>query len=103
MLGQSPCHRAGHRRDATARHRGADRVGGTLPLPLNLIVAKELRLVGTHRFDSEFAQAVRMIGAGEIDLSPMVTQVLPAAEAQRAFDLAGDRAQAVKVQLDFGA
>ncbi|WP_140847605.1 L-idonate 5-dehydrogenase [Paracoccus sp. FO-3] len=78
-------------------------VGGTLPLPLNLIVAKELRLVGTHRFDREFAEAVRMIGAGQIDLSPMVTQVLPAAEAQRAFDLAGDRAQAVKVQLDFGA
>jgi len=78
-------------------------VGGTLPLPVNLIVAKELRLVGTHRFDSEFAQAVRMIAAGQIDLSPMVTQVLPAAEAQRAFDLAGDRSQAVKVQLDFGA
>ncbi|SIQ90645.1 L-idonate 5-dehydrogenase [Paracoccus thiocyanatus] len=78
-------------------------VGGTLPLPLNLIVAKELRLVGTHRFDREFAQAVAMIGAGQIDLSPMVTQVLPAAQAQRAFDLAGDRAQAVKVQLDFGA
>lgn len=78
-------------------------VGGTVPLPLNLIVSKELRFVGTHRFDAEFAEAVRMIGAGEIDLSPMVTQVLPAAEAPRAFDLAGDRAQAVKVQLDFGA
>lgn len=78
-------------------------VGGTLPLPLNLIVSKELRFVGTHRFDTEFAEAVRMIGAGEIDLAPMVTQVIPAAEAQRAFDLAADRAQAVKVQLDFGA
>ncbi|WP_017998852.1 L-idonate 5-dehydrogenase [Paracoccus sp. N5] len=78
-------------------------VGGTVPLPLNLIVSKELRLVGTHRFDREFPEAVRMIGAGEIDLSPMVTQVIPAAEAQRAFDLAGDRSQAVKVQLDFGA
>lgn len=78
-------------------------VGGTLPLPLNLIVGKELHLVGTHRFDTEFAEAVRMIGAGEIDLSPMVTQVLPAAEAQRAFDLAGDRARSVKVQLDFRA
>lgn len=78
-------------------------VAGTLPLPLNLIVGKELHLVGTHRFDVEFAEAARMIGAGEIDLSPMVTQVLPAAEAQRAFDLAGDRAQAVKVQLDFEA
>ncbi|WP_323715906.1 L-idonate 5-dehydrogenase [Paracoccus aminovorans] len=78
-------------------------VGGTLPLPLNLIVSKELRFVGTHRFDIEFAEAVRMIGAGEINLAPMVTQVIPAAEAQRAFDLAADRAQAVKVQLDFGA
>lgn len=78
-------------------------VGGTLPLPLNLIVSKEIKLVGTHRFDAEFAQAVAMIGAGEIDLSPMVTQVLPARDAVRAFDLAGDRAQAVKVQLDFAA
>ena len=76
-------------------------VGGTLPLPLNLIVSKELRFHGTHRFDSEFAEAVRMIGAGEIDLSPMVTQVIPAHEAVRAIDLAGNRAQAVKVQLDF--
>ena len=78
-------------------------VGGVTPVPLNLIVGRELHLVGTHRFDVEFAQAVAMIGAGRIDLSPMVTQVLPAAEAQRAFDLAGDRTQAVKVQLDFGA
>jgi L-idonate 5-dehydrogenase len=78
-------------------------VGGTMPLPLNFIVAKELRFVGTHRFDREFAEAVRMIGSGEIDLSPMVTHVLPAAAAQRAFDLAGDRKQAVKVQLDFEA
>ncbi|AUH34026.1 L-idonate 5-dehydrogenase [Paracoccus tegillarcae] len=78
-------------------------VGGTLPLPLNLIVSKELQFVGTHRFDAEFPQAVQMIGAGQIDLSPMVTQVVPAREAVRAFDLAGDRAQAVKVQLDFAA
>ncbi|WBU56528.1 L-idonate 5-dehydrogenase [Paracoccus sediminicola] len=77
-------------------------VGGSLPLPLNLIVSKELRFIGTHRFDTEFAEAVRMIGTGEIDLLPMVTQVIPAAEAVRAFDLAGDRSQAVKVQLDFG-
>lgn len=77
-------------------------VGGTLPLPLNLIVSKELRFCGTHRFDREFAEAVRMIGADEIDLTPMVTQVIPARDAVRAFDLAGDRAQAVKVQLDFG-
>lgn len=78
-------------------------VGGTLPVPLNLIVSKELQFVGTHRFDSEFAVAARMIGDRDIDLSPMVTEVIAAAEAPRAFDLAGDRKQAVKVQLDFAA
>ncbi|MFT4013679.1 MAG: L-idonate 5-dehydrogenase [Paracoccus sp. (in: a-proteobacteria)] len=78
-------------------------VGGTTPLPLNLIVGKELRFIGTHRFDREFEQAVRMLGTGRIDLAPMVTQVLPAAQAVAAFDLAGDRGRAVKVQLDFTA
>jgi L-idonate 5-dehydrogenase len=62
-----------------------DRCGGCDTLPLNLIVGKELRLLGTHRFDSEFAEAVRMIGAKEIDLAPMVTQVLPASDAVHAF------------------
>lgn len=78
-------------------------VGGMVPLPLNLIVGKELRFFGTHRFDREFADAVEMISKGSIDLSPMVTKVLPAREAVQAFDLAGDRARAVKVQLDFAA
>jgi L-idonate 5-dehydrogenase len=76
-------------------------VGGTTPLPLNLLVGKEIAFHGTHRFDREFAQAVAMIATGEIDLSPMVTQVIPATDALRAFELAGNRAQAVKVQLDF--
>ncbi|MCF3973437.1 L-idonate 5-dehydrogenase [Paracoccus salsus] len=78
-------------------------VGGQVPVPLNLIVAKELRLVGTHRFDREFAEAVEMIGSGRVDLSPMVTQVIAARDAIGAFDLAGDRSRAVKVQLDFSA
>lgn len=78
-------------------------VGGTTPLPLNLLVGKEIAFHGTHRFDREFEEAVAMIASGGIDLSPMVTQVVPAAEAVHAFDLAGDRSQAVKVQLDFAA
>jgi L-idonate 5-dehydrogenase len=102
-VGQPARHRAGDLDHAAAGQRGADRCGGCDTLPLNLIVGKELRLLGTHRFDSEFAEAVRMIGAKEIDLAPMVTQVLPASDAVHAFDLAGDRAHAVKVQLAFAA
>ncbi|WP_071797466.1 L-idonate 5-dehydrogenase [Natronohydrobacter thiooxidans] len=76
-------------------------VGGSTDMPLNLIVGKELRFLGTHRFDAEFADAVRMIGAKEIDLSPLVTHVLPVTDGVRAFDIAGDRTRAVKVQIDF--
>jgi len=36
-----------------------------------------------------------------IDVSPLLTDTIPLAEAQRAFDLAGDKAQAMKVHLSF--
>jgi len=87
---------------------GAARPGATLvqvglgvetPLPINALVAKELNLRGTFRFDQEFAWAVRCIASGAIDVAPLLTEVVPLAEAVRAFDLAGDRSRAMKVQL----
>lgn len=78
-------------------------VAGSTAVPLNLIVGKEIRFHGTHRFDGEFAEAVALISSGGIDLSPMVSAVLPAHQAVEAFALASDRARSVKVQLDFTA
>jgi L-idonate 5-dehydrogenase len=76
-------------------------VGGEVPLPLNVLVAKEIDLRGTFRFHEEFALAVDVLAAGAIDVLPLLTEVLPMAQAQAAFDLAGDRRQAMKVQLAF--
>ena len=42
-----------------------------------------------------------MIGAGRINVAPLLTEVLPMAHAVQAFDLAGDRTRAMKVQLAF--
>jgi len=78
-------------------------VTGTTPMPVNLLVSKEIRFIGTHRFDAEFAQAVEMIDAGRINVAPMITQTFPLEQAVAAFDMAGDRAVAVKVQLSFAA
>jgi L-idonate 5-dehydrogenase len=36
-----------------------------------------------------------------VDLKPLLTEVIPLAEAKRAFDLASDRSQAMKVQIGF--
>ncbi len=76
-------------------------VGGDATLPLNLVVAKEITLRGTFRFDAEFALAVSLLGSGRIDPAPMVTATLPMAEATAAFELAGDRTRAMKVQIAF--
>lgn len=78
-------------------------VAGDTAIPLNLLVGKEIRLAGSHRFHAEFAQAAALIAAGRIDPAPMLTGVVPMERAAEAMAEAGDRSRAVKVQLDFDA
>jgi L-idonate 5-dehydrogenase len=73
----------------------------TPPVPLNTLVAKEISLRGTFRFHEEFAWAVDFIVSRRIDVRPLLTEVVPLADAVRAFDLATDRSRAMKVLLAF--
>ena len=76
-------------------------LGGEMGLAINTIVTKELELRGSFRFHEEFGWAVDYISRGLIDVSPLLTDTIPLGEAQRAFDLAGDKGQAMKVHLSF--
>ena len=76
-------------------------LGPEVQLPVTQIVTREIRLVGSFRFDPEFATAARLIDAGRIDVRPMLTEVLPADEARAAFELASDKSRAMKVQIAF--
>lgn len=76
-------------------------LGGNGELPLSLAVTKEVKMIGSFRFDAEFAQAAELIDRKMIDVSPIISSVLPFRDAQKAFDLASDRSQSMKVQLDF--
>lgn len=76
-------------------------VAGPTPMPLNVMVGKEILFIGSQRFDAEFADAVALIGSGRIDPRPMITGTYPVTEALDAFDAARDRARAVKVQISF--
>jgi L-idonate 5-dehydrogenase len=76
-------------------------LGGDMKLPMNVIVAKELQVRGTFRFDEEFRLAVELMGKGLIDVKPLLTETLPFDRASEAFDLASDRSRAMKVQLAF--
>lgn len=75
--------------------------GAEVPVPLNAVVAKEITLRGTFRFDREFEWAVGFLASGAINVAPLLTERVPAGEAVRAFELAGDRRRAMKVQLVF--
>ncbi|MDY8110317.1 L-idonate 5-dehydrogenase [Fulvimarina sp. 2208YS6-2-32] len=74
-------------------------VTGDLSIPINMLVGKEIELVGTQRFDEEFAEAVAAIGSGAIPVAKMVTHAFPLSELGQAFAIAGDRSKAVKVHL----
>ena len=75
--------------------------GAELSLPFNTIVAKEFDVRGAFRFHEEFGTAVRLINQRLVDLKPLVSATLPYRDAGRAFALASDRTQAMKVVLSF--
>lgn len=76
-------------------------VTGDITLPLNALVGKELRLVGSQRFDTEFARAVELIATRRIDVRPVISHQFSIDQAVMAFEQAGDRSSACKVQLSF--
>ncbi len=76
-------------------------LGGSISLPMNQIVAKEIDLRGTFRFHAEFATAVRFLNEGLINGKPVITRIVPMADALQAFELASDKSQSLKVQIAF--
>ena len=66
----------------------------------NLVMSKELLYQGSFRFNPEdYADAVEGIVSGRIDLKPLMTHTFPLAEVNRAFEVALDRSQSMKVHL----
>ena len=76
-------------------------LGGDINLPMNLCVAKEIQMLGSFRFHEEFAHAAELIGQREIDVSPLLSAKIKMEDAVSAFELAGDRSKAIKVQIAF--
>ena len=76
-------------------------LGGEMKLPLNTIVAKEFDLRGAFRFHEEFAIAVELLNKGLVDVKPLISATLSYRDSARAFALAADRTQAMKVLMNF--
>jgi L-idonate 5-dehydrogenase len=76
-------------------------LGGDISIPQNMVVAKEIEMRGTFRFHEEFGLAVDLINRRRVDLKPLLTGVFPLEDAVAAFEAAGDRSRAMKVQIAF--
>src|SRR5215475_4235610 len=76
-------------------------LGGDVSIPQNTVVAKEIEVRGTFRFHEEFGLAVNLINRRAVDFKPLLTGCFGLADVQAAFELAGDRNRAMKVQLSF--
>ena len=76
-------------------------LGGDMTLPIQAMTAKELSFKGSFRFHAEFFSAIDLMSNGRLDVTPLVTHTLPLVDAVKAFELASDRTQALKIQIEF--
>ncbi len=77
-------------------------VSGGADIPVNALVGKEVRLVGSHRFHHEYAVAARLIRERLVDVRPLISATMPMERIAEAFTIARDRTSQMKVQLSFG-
>jgi L-idonate 5-dehydrogenase len=77
---------------------------GTLPppvtAPLNSIMVKELNFIGSFRFANVFATALELAISRQVNLTALISAVLPLADMQKAMDLAISKNEIVKVQIE---
>lgn len=74
---------------------------GSLSIPQNVIVGKEIEVRGSLCFHEEFGLAVDLINHRRVNLKPLLIEIVSIDEAKRGFDLASDRSKAMKVQIAF--
>ncbi len=74
--------------------------GGTHPIAIAPLVAKEISIKGAFRFNVEISEAVELL-AREPKISQCITHVIAAADVVSAFEIAKDSQISGKVLVDF--
>ena len=67
--------------------------------PLNLIMAKELQMLGSFRFADGFQVGAALLAAGRIEVESLITAVLPLAQTPAALERATADPTALKLQV----
>jgi len=57
-----------------------------VPLPLQKVVSRQIRLQGTAASSGEYPEAIQLISTGRIHVRPLITAVAPLEEGPRWFE-----------------
>ncbi|MFP5020761.1 zinc-binding dehydrogenase [Pseudonocardia phyllosphaerae] len=76
---------------------------GDQPVPVASAITRELRLLGSFRFNDEIDEVVAALADGTLAVGPVVTHVFGLDETLHAFAVAADTATSGKVLLDLRA
>jgi L-idonate 5-dehydrogenase len=74
----------------------------TVELPANLIMAKELRVMGSFRYGEVYGTAMNLLSTRRTDVRPLISATFPYEKTPEAFELAAERGETVKVQVTVG-
>ncbi|MFA5058416.1 MAG: zinc-binding dehydrogenase, partial [Opitutaceae bacterium] len=71
-----------------------------VPLPANLIMAKELILAGSFRFAHVFPMALQFVASRRINVAPLISQTFPFDETLQAMARAVRKDNVIKIQIE---
>jgi len=71
-----------------------------IQIPGNLIMTKELSVLGSFRFANVFDLALNMVASGKIKVKPLVTQIIPFDRLIEGIELASSRKNVIKVEIE---
>ncbi|WP_416979708.1 zinc-binding dehydrogenase [Streptomyces sp. T028] len=74
---------------------------GDQPVPIAQAITRELRLVGSFRFNDEIDEVIAAISDGSLPIGPIVTHTFPVGDALEALAVASDASISGKVLLSF--
>ena len=78
---------------------------GTQPaevtLPANVVMSKELTVCGSFRYAHVFPQIITLATQKRMEIAPMITQVFPFEEMQKAMDVSIAKDGVIKVQVEY--
>ncbi|TVQ28171.1 MAG: L-idonate 5-dehydrogenase [Spirochaetaceae bacterium] len=75
-------------------------IAGDVELPLNLVMSKELSIVGSFRYADVYPTSMNLLASRRVDVRPLISATYRFADTPAAFALAAERGNAIKIQVE---